>query len=77
MSDEHDAPIFPLFISEQERTALLTALWNDHLRQQNVNAPLVGTEHEFATMMMFQNTFDLVRKLGGNPAAPGFGLTGS
>ena len=76
MSDEHDVPIMTIEISSRERSQLLIALWNTHLQTEEVNKSLIGTEHEFDTLMMFQSTFDLVRKLGGNPEVPMFGMFG-
>lgn len=56
-----------------ENAYLLIALWYDYLKEEQDHATN-GDDHEFETIVSFQTTFDLVRRLGGDPERHMFGV---
>ena len=76
----HNVPILSVELTEWEQWWLLTAMHNDFLTQLKyahaagfVSSDQIN-EHELGSITMFERALDLVRKLGGNPDHPSFGV---
>lgn len=76
--DEHDEIVMTVPISSRERHHLLIALWNNDLWEKERKAGMLGKDefdqNELDTVMMFEKSKGLVRKLGGNPDRPLYGM---